>query len=90
MIGQRQGIIVYIQSLKQVKLLRKFGNIHYVSKKLKYVVVYVDMDDVEGIVARLKKLNYVKNIDVSYRPYVKTEYENKKDKKEELGYSAII
>ncbi|MEH7391661.1 DUF2129 domain-containing protein, partial [Bacillus sp. JJ1474] len=38
MLGQRQGIIVWLYSLKQAKMLRRFGNVHYVSKRLKYVV----------------------------------------------------
>lgn len=29
----RQGIIVYLHHLKQAKSLRKFGHVHYISKK---------------------------------------------------------
>ncbi len=45
--NKRQGIIVYLHSLKHSKMLRKFGNVHYVSKRLKYVVLYCDMDLIE-------------------------------------------
>ncbi|MBP0724791.1 DUF2129 domain-containing protein [Bacillus sp. RG28] len=77
MFVQRQGIIIYLQSLKQSKILRKFGNIHYVSKRLKYVVLYCNMDDVDRTIERLKKFHFVKKIDLSLKPFIKTEYEGK-------------
>jgi uncharacterized protein YlbG (UPF0298 family) len=77
MFVQRQGIIIYLQSLKQAKILRKFGNIHYVSKRLKYVVLYCNMDDIDRTVERLKKFHFVKKIELSLKPFIKTEYESK-------------
>ncbi|MFS0861364.1 YlbG family protein [Fredinandcohnia sp. 179-A 10B2 NHS] len=87
MFGQRQGIIVWLQSLKHVKLLRKFGNIHYVSKRLKYVVIYNDMENTESIVGKLKSLSYVKKVEPSYKPFLKMEFENKRpDRAKEYDY----
>lgn len=84
MIGKRQAIIIWLHSLKSAKYFRKFGNIHYVSKRLKYVVLYVDMDDMEKIKKKVEKLPFVKGVDISYKPYLKTEYEknSKRDNKE--------
>ncbi len=91
MFGQRQGIIVYIHSMKHVKSLRKLGNIHYVSRRLKYVILYLNMEEVEGVTARLKKLNYVKKVDISHKPFVKTDFDSGKeeDYHEELAYSIM-
>ncbi|WP_088067747.1 YlbG family protein [Gottfriedia luciferensis] len=87
MFVQRQGIIIYLQSLKQAKMLRKFGNIHFVSKRLKYVVLYCNMDDIDRTIERLKKFHFVKRIDLSYKPFIKTEYENAKpDEAKEYDY----
>ena len=87
MFGKRQGIIVWMHSLKQVKMMRKFGNIHYVSKRLKYVVIYNDMENVDTIISRLKSLPYVKRVEPSYKPYLKLEYENSRpDKAKEYDY----
>gem|GEM_PF-4564928 len=36
-IKQRQSIVVYLYHLKQSKILRKYGTIQYVSRKMKYV-----------------------------------------------------
>ncbi|MCH1623902.1 YlbG family protein [Ferdinandcohnia quinoae] len=87
MFGKRQGIIVWVQSLKHAKFLRKFGNIHYVSKKLKYVVIYNDMENTESIIDKLKALSYVKKVEPSYKPFLKMEFENKRpDRAKEYDY----
>jgi uncharacterized protein YlbG (UPF0298 family) len=89
--GNRQGIIVWVHSLKQVKQLKRFGNIHYVSKKLKYIVIYMDMERVEDTVDRIKSLSFVKKVDLSYKPFLKTEFENSKpDKAKEYDYKIGI
>ncbi|MFD4815355.1 YlbG family protein [Peribacillus butanolivorans] len=91
MLGARQGIIVYLHTLKQAKMLRKFGNIHYVSKKLKYVVLYTNMDEVEPLVEKLNNYSFVKKVDLSYKPLLKVEFENSKpDKAKEYDYKMGI
>lgn len=91
MLGQRQGIIVWLYSLKQAKMLRKFGNIHYVSKRLKYVVLYSDLVEVEGIMEKLNSYSFVKKVEPSYKPFLKVEFENKKpDKAKEYDYKMGI
>jgi uncharacterized protein YlbG (UPF0298 family) len=91
MFGSRQSIIVYLHTLKQAKMLRKFGNIHYVSKKLKYVVIYTDMEEVENLAEKLASYSFVKKIEFSYKPYLKIDFENSKpDKAKEYDYKMGI
>ncbi len=86
---ERQGIIVYLQHLKQAKSFRKYGHVHYISRKMKYVVLYCDKQDVETVMGKIERLPSVKKVLPSYRPYVKTEYENAKpDKAKEYDYKA--
>ncbi|QHJ70866.1 MULTISPECIES: DUF2129 domain-containing protein [Planococcaceae] len=83
----RQGLIVYVHHLKQAKSLRKYGHVHFISRKLKYVVLYMDQEVIESTKAKLLKLPYVKQVLESQRPFVKTEYENAKpDKAKEYDY----
>ncbi|MCM3710046.1 YlbG family protein [Sporosarcina luteola] len=83
----RQGIIVYLHHLKQAKSLRKFGHVRYISRKMKYVVIYCDQVDVDDTIRKLERLPSVKKVLPSYRPFVKTEYENAKpDKAKEYDY----
>lgn len=83
----RQGIIVYLHHLKQAKSLRKFGHVHYISKRMKYVVLYCDMEDVESTINKLERLSAVRKVLPSQRPFVSTIYENAKpDKAKEYDY----
>ena len=91
MLGQRQGLIVWLNSVKQAKMLRKFGNVHYVSKRLKYVVLYCNQDEIEDLMNRLKSYSFVKKVEPSFKPFVKIEYENSKpDKAKEYDYKMGI
>ncbi|MGJ7922516.1 YlbG family protein [Neobacillus sp. LXY-4] len=91
MFGSRQGIIVWLYSLKQAKMLRKFGNVHFVSKKLKYVVLYCNQEEVEELIGKLQSYSFVKKVEPSYKPFLRMEYENAKpDKAKEYDYKMGI
>lgn len=91
MFGTRQGIIVWLYSLKQAKMLRKFGNVHFVSKKLKYVVLYCNQEEVEDLTAKLQAYSFVKKVEPSYKPFLRMEFENAKpDKAKEYDYKMGI
>ena len=85
----RQGIIVYLHHLRQAKSFRKYGHVHYISRKMKYVVLYCNQEDVETVTSKLERISSVKKVEPSYRPFLKTEYENAKpDKAKEYDYKA--
>ncbi|MBZ5518634.1 YlbG family protein [Bacillus sp. KS1] len=88
--NKRQGIIVYLHSLKHSKMLRKLGNVHYVSKRLKYVVLYCDMDLIEKTMEKISSYSYVKKVEPSYKPFLKLEFESKLDKAKEYDYKIGI
>ncbi len=88
--NRRQGMIVYLHSLKQSKMLRKFGNVHYVSKRLKYVVLYCDMDQIEKTMDKISSYSFVKKVVPSYKPFLKLEFESKLDKAKEYDYKIGI
>ncbi|SDN24426.1 YlbG family protein [Alkalicoccus daliensis] len=75
MVTERVGLAVYIQSLKQVKQLKRFGHVHYASKKMKYVILYCDLDKSEDVMNKLQRLSFVKKVSLSMRPWIKTEYQ---------------
>lgn len=90
-ISERQGIIVWLYSLKQAKMLRRFGNVHFVSRRLKYVVFYCDKSEVEATIKKLQTYSFVKKVEPSYKPFLKVEYENSiPDKAKEYDYKMGI
>ncbi|WP_096435528.1 YlbG family protein [Alteribacter populi] len=87
MIGNRVGLAVWVQSLKHVKQLRRFGNIHYVSRKMKYIVIYCDGEKVDQTKEKLESFHFVKRVSLSMRPWLNTEFQNSKpDKAKEYDY----
>lgn len=81
MIGQRQGLIVWLSSIKHAKMLRRFGNVHYVSKKLKYAVLYCNQEEIDELMNKLTSYSFVKKVEPSFKPFLKIEYENSKPDK---------
>ncbi|MGX7139875.1 YlbG family protein [Facklamia languida] len=64
---KRQSLVVWLYTLKQWKQLRKFGTVHFISDRLKYVILYVNEADASSIMTQLKSLNFVREVEPSYR-----------------------
>ncbi|RWR08214.1 YlbG family protein [Siminovitchia fortis] len=87
MFTKRQGLIIWLYNLKNTKMLRRFGNVHFVSKRLKYAVLYCNQSELEALSEKLESLPFVKKVEPSYKPFLKTEFENAKpDKAKEYDY----
>ncbi|SDJ74675.1 YlbG family protein [Sediminibacillus albus] len=88
---KRQGLIVWFQHMKNIKQIKRFGHLIYVSKELKYAVIYVDQQEIEDKAAKLNELPFISKVDYSYKPSIKTEFENAKmDKAKEYDYKMGI
>lgn len=74
LIIERTGLIVWVNHTKQLKSLEKKGTIHYVSKRLKYVVIYVNSNRLDSSIKQIQQLPFVKKVERSYRGEIKTEY----------------
>lgn len=77
MIPERQGLIVWIHHYRSARSLERYGIVHYVSRKLNYVVIYVNKDKVEETITKLNKMNFVKKIELSHRADIKKEYSSR-------------
>lgn len=87
----RQGLIVWFQQMKNLKQIKRFGNLIYASKKMKYAIIYVNESELEHIEAKLIRLPFISKVERSYRPYLRTDYENAKpDKAKQYDYKMGI
>ncbi|HAM82136.1 YlbG family protein [Ornithinibacillus bavariensis] len=87
----RQGLIVWFQHTKNIKQLKRLGHILYTSKRMKYAVMYVEQDEIEEVEKKLLKYPFISKVDRSYKPFVRTEYENAKpDKAKQYDYKMGI
>jgi uncharacterized protein YlbG (UPF0298 family) len=73
-LSERQGIIIWVYSLRHMKTLKRFGLIHYVSKRMKYVVIYVNRTELETTIRKLKELHFVRQVEPSYRPLINMDF----------------
>lgn len=73
----RRGLIVWVYSLRQLKNLRRFGIIAHVSRKMKYVMIYMDEQDVERNQQALEKLHFVRSVELSYRPDIAMDFDKR-------------
>lgn len=88
---KRQGIIVWFKHRKNIKQIRRYGHLIYASKKLKYAIIYVNQSDIETTEQKLKKFSFVKRIDRSYKPFLRTQFERvKPDKEKRYDYKIGI
>lgn len=81
MFQTRKGLIVWVSDVKAARTLDRHGTLHYISRKMKYAVLYIHAEREQEVLAQLKRLNFVKKIEPSYRNEIKTEYNsNMQDK----------
>ncbi|MCF6514885.1 DUF2129 domain-containing protein [Lactobacillus sp. S2-2] len=61
-LDDRVSLIVYLYNLKQNRNLKKFGNIVYISKKMKYIVIYLDNKDIDEKISDISKVKGVRRV----------------------------
>lgn len=58
-------IVVFLKNISDQYKLRKYGDIVYFSKKMKYCVLYVTENDLEKVKDEITSLTFVKNVEVA-------------------------
>ncbi|BFH61569.1 MULTISPECIES: YlbG family protein [Paenibacillus] len=74
MFAERTGYIIWVTDVKAARNLEKYGTVHYISRRMHYVVMYVNADRAEEVAKNIRRLSYVRKIERSYRNEIKTEY----------------
>ncbi|WP_138415047.1 YlbG family protein [Aquibacillus sediminis] len=88
---KRQGMIIWFQHMKNIKQIKRYGHLIYVSKHLKYAIIYVNQDEIEDKQQKLRRLPFVSKVDLSYKPFIRTDFENAQgDKAKEYDYKMGI
>ncbi|MGT2771481.1 DUF2129 domain-containing protein [Streptococcus marimammalium] len=63
---KRVGIIVSLYYNRDAKKLMKYGDFIYHSRRMRYLVLYVNQDEVNLILEKLNQLKFVKEAYSSY------------------------
>ncbi|HEM6088948.1 TPA: DUF2129 domain-containing protein [Streptococcus suis] len=62
----RTCLTIYLHYNRDARKLSQYGDLIYHSKRLRYVSVYINQDQQEEIIAKLKKEKFVKKVVPSY------------------------
>lgn len=73
---ERQALIIWLYSTKQIKELRKHGYIHYHSRKMKYAIMYVNKKDAEKVERIVNDYYFVREVEYSYRDDIDMTFAN--------------
>lgn len=65
--AERLGLAVWVKDLNAARSLGRLGNIHYISKRLKYVYLYIDGKKATEIIQRIENLPFVHKVEPSQR-----------------------
>ncbi|MGT2681895.1 DUF2129 domain-containing protein [Streptococcus porci] len=63
---ERVSLAVYLYYNRDARKLHKFGETFYHSKKLRYVLLYVNAEDVTELTALIGKQKFVKRVSPSH------------------------
>ncbi|KGR72374.1 YlbG family protein [Streptococcus phocae subsp. salmonis] len=61
----RIGLVIYLYYNRDARKVLKYGDLHYQSKRSRYVMLYVNKEDVEAKVQELDRLKFVKEVKLS-------------------------
>ena len=64
----RRALVVYINENRVVRTLRHYGIVRYVSRRMHYVILYVDQDQIAQLKAKIAHLRAVRSVEASARP----------------------
>lgn len=79
MFPKRTGLIVWVTDARAARNLERFGNVLYISKRLNYVLLYMNESDIKNKISYIEKLNFVKKVERSYRAEINNIFPTKKN-----------
>lgn len=64
----RRALVVYINGNRVVRTLRHYGIVRYVSRRMHYVILYVNQDQIDQLKTKISHLRAVRAVGESARP----------------------
>ena len=71
---ERDSVIVYLHYNRDVRKLKKYGDIFYHSRRLRYVQLYVETAEAEKIRHTLEEEPFVKSVLPSYQKEIDQDF----------------
>jgi uncharacterized protein YlbG (UPF0298 family) len=87
-IQPRRLVVVWLYTMKPINQLKKYGDIQYISRKMQYVLIYMNEENIELAMSQMKRFHFVRQVDRSYRPDVEMNFKDKIGKKGALSFDS--
>ncbi|MBF0787964.1 MULTISPECIES: YlbG family protein [unclassified Streptococcus] len=71
---ERISLTVYLHYNRDARKLNQYGDIIYHSRRLRYLLLYVNRENVDSLIASLKKEKFVKKVIPSYLKELDTNF----------------
>ncbi len=81
---KRVGLIVWLRSLREARNLERYGHVIYVSRRMKYAVIYVNQSDLKSKLNQLAKQPFVRKVELSHMHEVPVDYQHKRTSEEKI------
>ena len=81
---KRVGIVVWLRNVRDSRHLERYGHLIYVSRRLKYAVLYVNQPELKTKLNQLSRLSFVRKVEPSYLHEVSVDYQVKKPMEEPM------
>lgn len=64
----RRALVIYINGTRVIRTLRQYGVVRYVSRRMHYVILYVDQAQLPQLQTKISHFRAVRRVEKSYRP----------------------
>lgn len=88
MLPKRVGIVVWLRHVRDARNLDRYGHVIYVSRRMKYAILYVNESELNAKMNQLARLPYVRKVEPSHLHEVAVDYDEKRPLEEPLGETA--
>lgn len=62
---QRIGLVIYLYYNRDARKVMKYGDLYYHSRRSRYLVIYINKEDMEEKLKDISRLTFVKEVKVS-------------------------
>ncbi|MCC5888919.1 MAG: YlbG family protein [Alkalibacterium sp.] len=81
----RVGMVIWLYTTKYVNKLKRYGLVHYVSKNMNYVILYVNREEREELSKTIGKLHFVRKVEDAHQCDIPKTFEGILDEVDQLN-----
>ncbi|MBG9982198.1 YlbG family protein [Aerococcaceae bacterium DSM 111020] len=71
----RQEIVVNLYSTRNTRPLQHYGHVQYVSRRMKYAIVYINKEVSDQLIEEIEKIDFVKSVSLSPKKEIDMNFE---------------